>query len=77
VPFAEPARAGQQHQHGHVGDIVVEHVRRVGDHDVLRGGMGSIDAVIADAEAGDDLQVRQCVDQGGIGLAHGGDPGDA
>jgi hypothetical protein len=41
-----------------------------------RGGMGGIDAVIADAEAGDDLQVRQCVDQGGIGLAHGGDAGD-
>ena len=43
-------RAEQQAERG-VGDLLVEHVRRVGDDDAVRARPFGVDVVVADAEA--------------------------
>ena len=57
---------GQRHRD--VGDFVVEHARRVGHDDSMLARPFSVDMLVADAETGDDLELRQpahdaCVDR--------------
>jgi hypothetical protein len=58
VGLDQPARDGEDERHRQVGDLVVEDVRRVrhGDAALARGG--DVDAVVADAEHRDDLELR-------------------
>ena len=76
VAFARPSSVAQialgageladrheEEPEGGVGDLFGQDVRRVGDDDAALGGGGEVDAVIADAEAGDDLEPRQPPDQ--------------
>ena len=46
-----------------VGDLLGQHVRRVGDDDAALGRRLDVDRVVADAEIGDDLELRQALDQ--------------
>ena len=52
------------HRHDHeperrVGDLLVEHARRVGDDDSALRRRPRVDMVVTDAEAGDDLEIGQ------------------
>ncbi len=51
----ELAHGHQQEAQRGVGDLLGQHVGRIGDDDAARRAGGEIDAVIADAEIGDDL----------------------
>src|SRR5699024_10399682 len=51
---------------GRIGRFVREYVRRVGDDDATFRGMLRVYGVVADTEAGDDLELRQCVDKSGV-----------
>jgi hypothetical protein len=54
---------GEDEGHRQVGDLVVEHVRRVRDGNAAFHGSGDIDAVVADAEHRDDLERGHLRDQ--------------
>lgn len=45
---------------------VCQHVGRVGDDDLVIARIDEIDMVVADAERGDDLQLRKFRDHGGV-----------
>ena len=60
------AHRHQEEAEGGVGDFLGEHIRRVGDDDAALGAGGEVDAVIADAETGDDLEIGQAIDQGAV-----------
>ena len=49
-----------------IGDLLGQHVRRVGHHDAARAGMAGIDPIVADAETGNDLELRQRIDEGRV-----------
>src|SRR5207247_6975637 len=49
----------------HVGNVIGQHVRRVGDLEPALLAVSNRDAVVADAENGDDLETRQRVEQRG------------
>jgi hypothetical protein len=49
-------RAERQPKRG-VGDLFIEHVRRVGHHDAVPAGPFGVDVVIADAEARHDFEL--------------------
>ena len=51
-----------------VGGLGVEHAGRVGDDDPVLARPGGVDMVVADAEAGDDLQLRQLRHQVAVDL---------
>ena len=53
----QPARHGDDQRHGHVGGVLGEHARRVGDGDAATKRRGDVDIVDAIAEIGDQLQV--------------------
>jgi hypothetical protein len=57
-----PHRAEQQPERG-IGNLLVEDVRRVGDDDVVGGGVLRIDVVVTDAEARHHFQLRQLLHQ--------------
>ena len=71
--------ACEHHEVGHrdVGDLVVEHARRVGDDDAAGGGGGEVDAVDADAPLGDDAEVGAPVEHIGGEAVVAGDHPDA
>ncbi len=73
------ARGGEHHADGEVGTLVGEDARRVGHGDVALARCGKIDGVDADAEAGDDLELRERLDQrpGRPAVRLGGDAADA
>src|SRR3546814_2658032 len=58
VAVADLARGGEQQGDRHVGDVVVQHVGRVGDDDVAPGGVREIDGVDPDAVAADRKSTR-------------------
>ena len=62
--------ARQDQREGHVGDILGQHVRSVGDPDSARPRAVEIDRVEADAETGDDLELRTGVDELRAGAEH-------
>ena len=55
--FHQPPRHRQHQRHGHVGGILGEHPRRVGDGDPALHGGGDVDIVDAVAEIGDQLEL--------------------
>ena len=55
--FDEPARHREDQRHGHVGGVLGQHARRVGDGDAALQGGGDVDIVDAVAEIGDQLQL--------------------
>ena len=55
--FHQPARHRQHQRHGHVGGVLGEHARRVGDGDPALHGGGDVDIVDAVAEIGDQLEL--------------------
>ncbi len=65
--------AGQRdHQpDGDFGHRVVEYVGGVGDADIAGPGGLGVDRVVADAEIGDDLELREPVHQGRVDIAAG------
>ena len=67
------AHGHQQQAEGGVRDLFGQHVGRVRDDDAAGGAGAKVDAVIADAEIRDDLELRQPLDQlavdGGMGAA--------
>ncbi len=50
------AHGAQQQTERGVGDLLGQHVGRVGDGDAVRAGPGGVDVVVADAEGRDDLE---------------------
>ena len=53
------AHGAQQQAERGVGDLLVEHVRRVGDDDAVLGRLLDVDVVVADAEARNELELRK------------------
>jgi len=60
------AEEGQGKGDGEIGDIVGQNVGRVGDGNASLSAFWEVDVVVSDAVGGDDLQVGQGVDGGGI-----------
>ncbi len=58
LALAHAARRGQHQRHRHVGGVLGQHARRVGDGDAALAGGVEIDMVDARAERGDQLQLR-------------------
>lgn len=56
--FGEPARHREDQRHGHVGRVLGQDVRRVGDGYALACGRIHIDVVDAVREGGNQLQLR-------------------
>ena len=56
--FGEPPRHGEDQRHGHVGGVLGEHARRVGDEDAAVPRRLEVDIVDAGAELGDQLELR-------------------
>ena len=56
--FDQTARHGEDQRHGHVGGVLGQHARRVGDDDAAVARRLEIDIVDAGAEIGDQLQLR-------------------
>ena len=56
--FGQPPRHGEDQRHGHVGGVLGEHARRIGDDDAAVARGLEVDIVDAGAELGDQLQVR-------------------
>ncbi len=54
-----------------IGDLLVEHVGRVGDDDAVGAGPFGVDMVIADAEARHDLELGQPLHEVGADLFGG------
>jgi hypothetical protein len=59
------AGGGKKQAERDIGDVLGQHIRRVGHPDAALTRIGQIDRVRADAVAGDDLQVRQAAHQFG------------
>ncbi len=51
-----------------IGDLLGQHVRRIGDDDSVRGAISEIDPVIADAKIREDLELRKLFEQGPIAV---------
>ncbi len=71
---------GREHQaDGEIGDLGGQYAGRVGDGNAALARGGEIDAVGADAEQGDHLELWQRHDQGTVGapVGLGGDPAHA
>ena len=56
LALAHASRRRQHQRHGHVGGVLGQHARRVGDGDAALAGGVEIDMVDAGAERGDQLQ---------------------
>ncbi len=54
----QPARDGEDERHGHVGGVLGEDARRVGDSDAAVAGRVEVDVVDAGAEVGDEAKLR-------------------
>ncbi len=52
-----------------IGNFFGQNIRRVGNRDALVPGVNSIDAVIADPEIGDDLELLECIHESSGNLA--------
>ena len=63
VGLDQPARDGEHERDRQVGDLVVEDVGRVRDGDAALARRGDVDAVVADAEHRDELELGQLRDQ--------------
>jgi hypothetical protein len=59
VGLDEFAQGADQKAHRHVGDLLGQHIRRVGDNDVALGRVFGIDMIVADAEARHELELGQ------------------
>ena len=68
-----------QEPDGEIGDLLGQDVGRVRDDDAAPAGLGGVDGVVADAEIGDDLELRQLVHEGAVDvvMAAGGKAADA
>ena len=49
--LGELARRAQEEADRRIGDLLGEHVGRIGDHDAMLAGPGRIDMVVADPES--------------------------
>ena len=56
-PFGEPARHRENERHGHVGGVLGEDARRIGDGDAALEGGRDVNIVDAVAEIGDELHL--------------------
>ena len=66
IDLRQLAHRGDQQAQRQVRDLVRQHVRRIGDDEATPSGFGRIDMIVADAEAGDDLELRQRIEQRGV-----------
>jgi hypothetical protein len=53
-----------------VGNLLRQHVGRVGHHHAGGARMLGIDMVVADTEAGDDLKIGQGINEGSVNTRH-------
>ena len=58
MPRVDPACHAKQEGKGVIGYRFIQKAGGVGDHDAQLGGRGDIDAIVAHAPAGDDLEFR-------------------
>ncbi len=63
--LGQPARHRQDQGHGHVGRVLGQHARRVGDDDAAHARGVEVDVVDAVAEVGDQFQLRPGLGQQG------------
>ena len=75
----ELARHREEEGDRKIGDVVIEDARRIADDHAALLGMRDVDRVGADADGTDDLEIRERVDQRGVGavVAAGGDGANA
>jgi len=66
VTFDDAAGEREDRADGEIGGVLGQHVGRVGDANAARPRCRQVDGLVADAEAGDDLEARQRRHQGGI-----------
>ena len=66
VHLRQLAHGGDQQAQRQISHLAGEHVGRVRDDDAALRERGGVDVVVADAEAGDDLQPRKQLDEGGV-----------
>jgi hypothetical protein len=71
VGLRDPAEHGDGEPDGEVGHVVGEDVGGVGDPDPALAALGEVDAVDADGEGGDDLELGEGVDEIGVGAVLG------
>ena len=57
VGLDEFAQRGDQEPHRDVGDLLGQHIGRIGDHDVVLARVFGVDMVVADAERRHDLEL--------------------
>ena len=77
VRLRNPPEGRNQQTEGKIRDLIVQNVRRIGDHDAAPRRVGHVHVVIADPIGGDDLKVRQVVHQGCVSASAAGARGDA
>jgi hypothetical protein len=58
LALADPPRHAQDQRHDHVGGVVGQHPRRIGDDDVLRARGGQVEVIDPGTEIGDQLEPR-------------------
>ncbi len=64
VRLRELAHRREEEAHRRVGDLVGQHVRRVGDDDAPARGRLGVDMVVADAAGRENLELREAVEEG-------------
>ena len=60
-----------------IGDFFSQHVRRVRHHHIANTGVTGVHRVITDTEIGNELQLRQRIDERGGNVSHGRNPANA
>src|SRR5216684_1635797 len=72
----ELAHGAEEQAERGVGDLLGQHVRRVGDGDAVRARPLGVDVVVADAERGDDLEPREPAHELAVDALGGGGTSD-
>ena len=69
VGLRQLANRREQQPDREIGDLLGQDVGRVRHDDAAPAGLGCVDGVVADAEIGDDLELRQPVHEGAVDVA--------
>jgi hypothetical protein len=79
VDLRQLPHRGDEEPHREIGHFLGQNVGRVGDHDAAPRRLGGVDAVVADAEIGNDLEIGHELHHGAVDAARaaGGEAPDA
>ena len=72
LTFAQAPHRHQDQREGDIRSVVGQHIRRVGNEDVVLGGIFRVDVIVADAERGDDLDLGIFRQHGAVGWHQAG-----